>query len=553
MFVHSKKPLISSSVKETSKSVKQVDLVPTLAAILGVPIPYSNLGYIILDSVPIENFKDNWRLSLFSLWGNVEQIMQYLDQYSKTFDAFDKEHLAEFYTLFLNLKYEVTLVKTMEEFLVFSNITEELILNLRNICEKEWTQFDPLGMIRGLLNFFATVFFVFIITDGISGEDFHKAFSGWHLFSIYLLITLSVNFSVVLIFLGYLNNIPTIAFFCSSLCSTLMFGCITVLNWVKITEHWYNASEHRRLLDQVTRCALFATLCGLFSNSFIIEEGFLLLYLWFSLIILAVSDLNICRKVHIKRNLTRYRVLGVVGVAILLMRISYGYTICREEQQWCYSKEYMLHRNEYSSWAFFTSTVVMGLLYAILKYWMNRTGNIQGYNFHTIIFNYVPPLAMISTIISWFVQGLRMRRNLYLTASFEVFSFCAHILFLVGVFSIVAKPLFLSVKINPFDIPQNMPNVIPILYRRIKEHLSGKRAQSIPVACGLGTVFSAFFIALGLYFTIYWALLLGSQEAAPVVFQYLLLLFVVFVASLTVYDRASRLSKYFLQYFVVEL
>lgn len=543
MFIHSKNPLISSSVKETSKSVKQIDLVPTLATILGVSIPYSNLGYIILDSIPTVSFKDNWRLSLFALWGNVEQIIRYLDHYSKSFDAFDSEHLAEYYTLFSNLKYEVTLIKTLEEFLIFSNTTEELILNLRSVCEKEWTQFDPLGMIRGLLNFFATIFFVFIITDGISGEDFHKAFSGWHLFSIYILITLSVNFSIVLIFLGYLNNIPTVAFFCSSLCSTLMFGCITVLNWVKITEHWYNASENRRWLDQVTRCALFATLCGLFSNSFIIEEGFLLLYLWFSLVILALSDLNICRKFHIRRNLTRYRVLSVAILAFLLMRVSYGYTICREEQLWCYSKEYMLNRNEYSSWAFFTSTIVMGMLYALLKLWMSRTGNIQGYNFHTIVFNYVPLVVMISTVISWFVQGLRMRRNLYLTANFEVFSFSAHVLFFVGIFCILAKPLFISVKINPYDIPHAMPNVIPILYRRIKEHLSGKRAQNVPVACGLGTVFSAFFITLGLFFTVYWALLLGSQEAAPAVFLYFLLLFVVFVTSLTVYDRASRLSK----------
>lgn len=51
---------------------------PTISSILGLPPPYSNLGAIILNSLPFSGdpnipFKD-WQFALINLWANVKQV-----------------------------------------------------------------------------------------------------------------------------------------------------------------------------------------------------------------------------------------------------------------------------------------------------------------------------------------------------------------------------------------------------------------------------------------------------------------------------------------------
>ncbi|KOC63236.1 GPI ethanolamine phosphate transferase 3 [Habropoda laboriosa] len=50
MFVYSMVPLVKYN--SPGNTVNQIDLVPTLSSILGTPIPFSNLGSVIIDSLP---------------------------------------------------------------------------------------------------------------------------------------------------------------------------------------------------------------------------------------------------------------------------------------------------------------------------------------------------------------------------------------------------------------------------------------------------------------------------------------------------------------------
>ncbi|EFN71185.1 GPI ethanolamine phosphate transferase 3 [Camponotus floridanus] len=52
LFVYSTTPLMKGFPIDNDNSVNQIDLVPTLASILGTPIPFSNLGSVILDCLP---------------------------------------------------------------------------------------------------------------------------------------------------------------------------------------------------------------------------------------------------------------------------------------------------------------------------------------------------------------------------------------------------------------------------------------------------------------------------------------------------------------------
>ena len=67
LFFYSKKPLHRSSVKQTGtitvyKEVRQINLTPTLALLLGLPIPYSNLGIVIEEMFEnrVEAFHANY-------------------------------------------------------------------------------------------------------------------------------------------------------------------------------------------------------------------------------------------------------------------------------------------------------------------------------------------------------------------------------------------------------------------------------------------------------------------------------------------------------------
>lgn len=54
----------------STKTIRQIDLVPTLSAILGVPVPYSNLGTLsfqLLPDVTIDGLSRH-QLALLHLW-----------------------------------------------------------------------------------------------------------------------------------------------------------------------------------------------------------------------------------------------------------------------------------------------------------------------------------------------------------------------------------------------------------------------------------------------------------------------------------------------------
>lgn len=87
LFLHSKKPFLSPDSKPdvtNPPSVAQVDLVPTLAVLLGVPIPYSNLGSLILQAFPDVRAKHADPVQLLPLWLNVQQVARYLGKVPNT-------------------------------------------------------------------------------------------------------------------------------------------------------------------------------------------------------------------------------------------------------------------------------------------------------------------------------------------------------------------------------------------------------------------------------------------------------------------------------------
>ncbi|KAL7306284.1 hypothetical protein TKK_0001716 [Trichogramma kaykai] len=118
LFVYSTKPLIkvlNDSTKNSIKKVNQIDIVPTISLILGNAIPFSNLGNLIIEALPKNNFNKNsiqndFNFIIDSLWKTIYQVQNYIDKYSSENYLSNKYQIDKLKSCYNNLleKYRIT-------------------------------------------------------------------------------------------------------------------------------------------------------------------------------------------------------------------------------------------------------------------------------------------------------------------------------------------------------------------------------------------------------------------------------------------------------------
>lgn len=540
MFVHSKMKLIKQQSEEDDE-VMQIDLVPTISTILGIPIPYSNLGFVIVDSLPS---KYDFVALLHVVYNNLQQILVYIKHYSTMFNAFDEALLEEHDANYRDLDDKLLTVTNDYEFEEFLILTKEFSNKIRQMCEKQWTQFNSLDMIRGLLNFFVTIFFTFILIDGIKSESFHQVFTAKYLGITWIVIIFP--FVIYTTLSSYSKDYAAYSaitcFFCC-FGSTAMFATLVGTNWMKIPEQWYESSKRRRWIDQVSRCVLMISVCGLFSNSFIVEESLLLLYLWMSLMVFAVIDLNF--KSNTRRRITKVRIFAASIVIFLVLRYSYYFVRCREEQQWCYGKDYFERFSSNSLYLVFLNILVMIVIVVVIRLFLKRAGNLTGYSSTVILGNTMPTVMVVLMSAYWIMQSSQNNaKQLFDPWKLDAIAWTLYVLFALSVLSIILQPLLIDVKIKKFYAPTSTSKLIPQLFKEIKIRLNDKSDnENVPIICGLGTVYGAAYGLIGLYFGLIWAFVLGGKQSLPVAILLTLECFVLFLSSFTRYEKATSLRK----------
>lgn len=545
MFVHSKIALNSLNRITETDEIMQVDLVPTISSILGIPIPYSNLGFVIADCLP---FIDSPKLLLHIFWNNIYQILTYIKHYSLQFNVFNENLLGEFDENHMELEKEFLAIQDSSDFDDFIESAETFAFKIRQMCEKEWTQFNSLDMIRGLLNFFVTVFFMFILVDGIATENFQGVFNGKYLTIAFVVILLPISiFQLLLLFIKGLKSYVSLSYLFSSLGSTAMFAILVGINWMKIPEHWYESSKRRRWIDQVSRCVLMFSICGLFSNSYIVEESLLLLYLWVSLTAIVIIDFDLPSKSKYRRKITKVRVFGATILIFLTLRYTYYFVRCREEQQWCYGKDYFeKFSNNSTSYLLLAGVSVMIALVVIVRLCLKRAGNLTGYSASVIIGSFVPTIMVVLMSSYWILQGLHVnvKQTLFDPWKLDLIAWCVYALFLLSITCLILKPLLIHVQLNQYHVPRLSGNIVPQLFKQIKMRFSDKSdTENIPVISGLGTAYSATYVSIGLYFGLLWAFLLGGKQSTPIGILFLIQAFILFLSSIIRYEKASTLRK----------
>lgn len=295
MFVHSKSDLISLDPNEED-AVKQVDIIPTLSTILGIPIPYSNLGSLVINSVPVkvknEHSVPDWHPVLFALWSNVQQMTEYIKKYSVTSEIFKPDRLQTMYEKFGTLQTQIHTIHHEDDFKSFVKDAKAYMVLLRRMCEEVWVQFDSFLMSRGLVLIFVTISLVYMIINGIPIKQFPAIFGSSFLPCSFIAILTAACISGVCFYTELVENLLSTIMFSTGMMSILMLAILVVQNWESIAIHWYDLSKRRTVIDLVFRISFLFSWCGLLSNSYIVEEGYVVLFLLITTTFLIILDSN---------------------------------------------------------------------------------------------------------------------------------------------------------------------------------------------------------------------------------------------------------------------
>ncbi|XP_054277929.1 GPI ethanolamine phosphate transferase 3-like [Macrosteles quadrilineatus] len=551
MFVYSNRAFIKDI--DPVEEVRQVDLVPTLASIMGTAIPFSNLGKVVVNVLPSFSLKSdlssNWEYILIALWTNIKQVTLYIQEYAKTKEEFPTEKLAEITDVYKKLRLQVEGISGEEELLIFINDSTLFMHDVREMCAQVWAQYDTMAMSRGLVLYFLLVAFAFIVIEGTPIHELDGIIDCVLIHAAYGLVIISLVVLGLLRYLDVLQDAEQLVYFCVCTLSVVCLCIIVIINWSSIACHWYEMSKSSNLASVFCRLITLFSFAGLFSNSYIINETFTCHFLLISLVFVSMLEVKgeipkkVAKTFELLQSLksflftSRGKALSLVFVLFLLLRISAIYIVCRVEQNCVLSKPLLTE----SSRCLLT-IVFIAVFITAARLYLRSCGNLVGFSPTVFVSRYAPTAIVIATGGFWILQSLphKTQHKLLEPWQLQILPRTAMCLLIVGLSTLFIRPLsvyHVSRHSNNF-IPYD--NIIPALFNQLKEVMvrrTGSDVKGYPVVFGLATVYSACYINVSVLLTLLAVLLLGSETAAAAVLMTLSLW------TLAVVTAISRQNK----------
>nr|CAD7459859.1 unnamed protein product [Timema tahoe] len=525
---------------EGPQTVRQVDLVPSLATLLGVPIPFSNLGGVVLDVLP--SSQDSLRdvqVALQATWNNIEQMSLYIRQYSTNTKQFSREKLDVLARAYESLKKKMFDLYSEEDVKDVMREAFEYLGLVREMCEEVWIQFDSVLMSHGLWVVFLSLFFMFVTVSGLPKDRLTEVLDGKFLVVGLTCVGVTVVGSALCYLAGSIESIDVAVYFSTALVSMFLLASVVVKHWTVIMSRWLSKG---RLSDRVGRLLLACSLCGSFSNSYVVEESRSLSYLLLTQLWWLVYNyrptrhggVNVKGKTPdkvvsswVKMQVTPSRMF--VGVLVLalsgVVRLSHYYWACREEQPSCETSTTHKQGRHGALDCLFT-LVCLGLLVTAARIWLRSSGNLVGFSPVVMLARYVPTVVVVCTGGFWVLQALPKdtRAKLFLPWQLHILPWVVYCLVALTFVCLFVRPLCVFYLLKEHDIMApvyGQENVIPRLFNHMKEMMRARAQkeedQGAPIVYGLATAYSAVFVVAGVFASLLVALLLGSVLAQALV------------------------------------
>lgn len=334
LFMYSKNPSFRVSKKDPSlystarlgrdyRSVNQIDLVPTMAMLLGLPIPYNNLGFPIDEAFGSEKAlcaAANQTVSQIHTYRSASNELRDDRVINDQFHAYAENHLL----LGSNSRFYAQLVDQAKAYQHQS----------LDRCKELWAQFDLVSIGIGIGILFLSLSFIIIYSRSIPAVrvlTMSFEFIGSVIAMTLLGLVVSSSIYVVLRPVGF------------SLKSVLSIGLalgITVGFWAPIMDrfsvNWlvhllwdffvfnFNSWSFLGIVFVVLHCLVFA------SNSYVVWEDKMVLFF--------ISTFGVCclyACCTIKNKTRSEKVLGILHAVtfVVLSRFVIMINLCREEQR----------------------------------------------------------------------------------------------------------------------------------------------------------------------------------------------------------------------------
>ncbi|KAF3935518.1 hypothetical protein ABW19_dt0201201 [Dactylella cylindrospora] len=322
------------------RSIGQIDLVPTLALLLGLPIPYNNLGGPIPEAF-IGKESDQWENLARTARLTSAQIERYQKSYAIA--GGDNSEIETRTTRLWKEAEEKFIAESDQPSQESRNATYETFLNHQKetleVCKDLWARFDLVSMLLGIIILVGSVISILVFARGISGDLMD--ITGWLTGRCVAGVAAGgvagyfVHFSNVSD-LGQMN----LSLFGSSIGGLLAFFASVAIFYRRL-QHFFPTSvfSFLALLFTVLQGVMFA------ANSFTIWEDQILTFFLTTFGVLAFC-------VSLRQDDTAMQLLGASQsiIFVVLARLASLSRLCREEQMpYCESTYYASATSSVSS------------------------------------------------------------------------------------------------------------------------------------------------------------------------------------------------------------
>lgn len=537
-----------SLLPKTESEIKQVDLVPTISTIMGVPIPFSNIGSVIKSALP-----ENIHL-VDSVWRNAKQINDYLTTYSSQNDELNNKHInfiKDTFKMLDVLHNTKSFVKSCENFMRLS----------RRACEEVWIRFDESSIYKGLVLMFVSLYFSFLLV-GSSALDRYDKITGNQVLILFAIV-LPLNL-IGIVFYYYKMIHITVVFFVTGFIGTIFLVLFCVTCWSSLTQDFLNMNKPDIIFMRVFTVL---TTLGFFSNSYIIEESYVLctsfaLLLWY---------LVFCFKVENKKTWFRNKVkpknvslklwisslnCKVVWCSIILcglLRYSHSFWQCREEQGWCF-EDGENKRAQTKTGNSIIPIILMVIFVTVVHKLLKYSGNLTGCSLNVYLSSMLPRIFTVLLSVNWIFDSQFQRGK----HAISCVAFIPNIILILTVLLIIT--LFVSpLLVHYVDLQEGKINQSENLYQMvgrvatniIKMQL-GPCIQGYPIVYGLATVYSATFLIFSILLCIFGGLLFGYVYAVSIIIMIISIWMMAMIVSIIRHNQCTKIGtyNYVLFYFV---
>ncbi|XP_037349010.1 GPI ethanolamine phosphate transferase 3 isoform X1 [Talpa occidentalis] len=537
LFLYSPTALFPSTPPEEPEVVPQINLVPTLALLLGLPIPFGNIGEVMTElfsKVEDSQLHSSALAQASALHLNAQQVSRFLHTYSTMAQDLRVKELHRLQNLFskASADYQRLLQSPQRAEAALQTVITELqqfLRGVRAMCIESWARFSLVRMAGGAALLAAACVLCLLVSQWATSQSF--------CFQPLLLKPVAWGLAGALVCAGLLLTTGLML-------DPVVLGALAAVGSLLpfLWKTWPGWGSRRPLtallpIPGPVLSLLLIRFAALFSDSFVVAEARATPFLLGSLILLLIAQLHWEGKLLPAKLLTMPRLafsaptgtprhngahaLGL-GVGLLLcIRLAGLFHRCPEETPACRSSPWlsplasMVGGRAKNLWYGACVGALVALLAAV-RLWLRRYGNLKSPEPSVLFVRWGMPLMALGTAAYWALASgadeAPPRLRALVAGASVVLPRAVAGLAASGLMLLLWRPVTVLVKavagvprtrtvLTPFLGPPtsqaDLDYVVPQIYRHMQEEFRGRleRIKSqgplTVAAYQLGSVYSA--------------------------------------------------------------